>query len=285
MASVRERIASAREALVGAGIAPADAALDAEVLARHVLGWDRAQLVARGRDEAPPDFGPVFERAVSRRTRHEPIAYIVGHREFWELDFEVTPDVLIPRPETELIVEGAIDLLRTNPPQQIVDVCTGSGCLAVALAREFPAARVIATDISHAALGVARRNAERHGVADRVEFRLADVLTGVQARADLMVSNPPYVPASAAPALPVDVVQYEPHLALFAEGDGLEVIRRILSSAGGCLAPDGLLMMEFGYGQEEEVRAVATPSGWQTVKVLEDLQGIARTIVLRRSRG
>ena len=162
-APLREHIARARASLVGAGLAPDDAALDAEVLARHVLGWDRAQLLTRS--HLPPDdqFSPAFDAAIARRAAREPVALITGHREFWGLDIEVTRDVLIPRPETELIVEQAIRRFARRSGPRIIDVGTGSGCIAIALTHELPAARVLAIDRSAAALAVAARNVRRHG--------------------------------------------------------------------------------------------------------------------------
>lgn len=281
-ASLRERIAEARAVLVRAGITPRDAAFDADVLARHALGWDRAELLSRGR-EAPPDrFQAAFDRLIARRAAREPVAMITANREFWGLDFEVTRDTLIPRPETELIVEEALTAFATRPPALVFDVGTGSGCLAVSLAREFPAARVAGTDISEDALRIARRNAARHGVGDRVRFVRTTLLEHVEGHADLIVSNPPYVPDGAAPALAPEVAGHEPHLALFAGGDGLAVIRDLLVAAPAHLAPDGLLVVEFGLGQEDDVRALAGAAGWRVVHVREDLQGIGRTIVLRR---
>lgn len=281
-ASLIDRIAEARDALVRAGIAPRDAAFDADVLARHALGWDRAQLLSRNREMPPGDFQPAFDRLIARRAAREPVALIMARREFWGLDFEVSRDTLIPRPETELIVEEALAEFGPRQPGLIVDVGTGSGCLAVALAREFPGARVVATDISGEALRVAARNAARHGVDDRVEFVRTTLLDGVGGAADLIVSNPPYVPAGAAPALAPEIARHEPHVALFGGADGLSVIRDLLAAAPHRLAAGGALVVEFGLGQEDDVRELAAAAGWRVVRVRRDLQDIARTIVLRR---
>ena len=183
MPSVREQIDAARETLVRAGLTPLDASIDASVLARHALGWDRATLLARGREAPPPAFIESFEAFVARRAAREPVAMIMGVREFWGLDFEVTPDVLVPRPETELIVEEALNAFD-DPPERIVDVGTGTGCLAIALSREFRRARVVATDISLGALMVARRNAEHHGVESRVSFVRTSFLSGIGGAVD-----------------------------------------------------------------------------------------------------
>ena len=280
--SLQERIAAARDALVRAGLAPSEAAMDANVLARHALGWDRATLLARGR-EAPPDtFETSFETLVARRAAREPVALILGLREFWGLDFEVTPDVLVPRPETELIVEEAIAQF-TSPPSRIIDVGTGSGCLGVAFAHEFPRCHVIATDISDRALAVARRNARRHGVHQRISFVRTSFLEGLRARADLIVSNPPYVPHAAAATLAPEVVDHEPPAALFSGSDGLSAIRALLATAADHLTGRGRLIMEFGFGQTSDVLAAASAHGWRVLGVRADLQEIPRTVVLGRT--
>lgn len=283
MTALHARLAQARRALVGAGIDPDEAALDAEVLARHALGWDRARFLTHVREPVPPDLDPRFEQLLARRLAREPVAYIVGHREFWGREFEVTGDVLVPRPETELIIEETLEDARTRQPfRTIVDVGTGSGCLAVTLAVEFESAGVYATDVSAAALAVAARNAARHGVADRIVFLECDVLDRFTGTADLIVANPPYVPSSEADRLQPEVTQYEPHAALFGGDDGLEIMRRLLSSASTRLAADGLLVVEFGFGQETDVRRIAECGGWRVVRIRADLQGMARTAVLRR---
>ena len=283
MPAVAERIAAARARLQAAGIPAGDAAFDAELLARHVLGWDRAALITRGRDPEPADFAARLDALITRRAAREPVAQILGVREFWGLDFEVTPDVLIPRPETELIVEEALVFARVHPCRHVIDVGTGSGCLAVAIAHALPSSRVTAVDASEAALAVARRNARRHGVADRVTFRHGDVLRGMTGRADLIVSNPPYVPAAEAEHMQAEVVRYEPHIALFGGVTGLELIERLFVEARGVLAEHGALVVEFGFGQADRVRSLAEATGWQVERVRSDLQAIPRTIVLTRT--
>lgn len=274
----------ARSLLVAAGIPAEDASLDAEVLARHALGWDRAALLAHGREPAPPDFGSKFDPLIARRVRREPVAQIVGTREFWGMDFEVTPDVLIPRPETELIVEQALAFARDRACRTVIDVGTGTGCIAIAIAREMPKVRVVATDRSAAALEVARRNADRLGVGQRVSFRCADLLAGVDEMGDLIVSNPPYVPEVDAAALQPEVARFEPRAALFGGQDGLGVIRRLLHEAHTRLADNGRLIIEFGVGQERALRNAATDAGWSVTAVRCDLQGIPRTAILARER-
>lgn len=274
--------------LAAAGIAEQDAAIDADVLARHVLGWPREQMITHRRDPLPAadekTFQTRFDAVVARRVEREPVAYIVGHREFWGLEFEVTRDVLIPRPETELIVEETLALapgLGDSPV--IVDVGTGSGCLAVALAHELPRARVIAIDVSTVALHVAKRNADRHGVNARVTWHAGSLLEPIDRPVDLIVSNPPYVPLGDAETLPPDVREYEPAVALFSGGDGLATIRALVAQASDRVRKDGWLIFEFGYGQAPAIREIiASATAWHLEKLREDLQGLPRTAVLRR---
>ena len=282
--TLHEHITAARRQLEAAGIRAEAAALDADVLARHVLGWDRAQLLSRNRDAAPAAFTERYQPLIARRARREPVALITGSREFWGRDFEVTRDTLVPRPETELIVEEALQRLPDRAAT-IIDVGTGTGCLAVTLAAERTRDRVVATDISHEALLVARANAKRHHVEDRVAFVRTDLASGLQMKADLVVSNPPYVPDIDVARLPTDVARYEPATALFGGPDGLRLIDRLLATLTPLLAPHAAFIVEFGYGQDDHVSAAAAREGWQVVRLLSDLQGIARTAVLERQGG
>ena len=259
-------------------------ALDAEVLARHVLGWDRAQWIAGNRDDAPAAFTSRFDELIDRRLQGEPVAYLTGTREFWGLDFDVTPAVLIPRPETELLVERAlaeIDRLAGTDvrPLTIADVGTGSGCVAIALAHERPALHVIATDISERALDVARGNAARHGVDGRIDFRLTPVLEDV-GTVDLIVSNPPYIATGDAPGMMTDVRDYEPHSALFSGADGLYVIRALLADVSR-REPAPPLLFEFGR-REAAVREAIAASGLRVREIVSDLAGIPRIAVVER---
>ena len=264
-----------------AGIPERAATFDAEVLARHALGWDRVTLLARNRDPEPEDFPSRYAPLVARRAAREPVALILGRREFWGLEFEVTGDVLVPRPETEFVVEEVLTLLRGGlQVRTAMDVGTGSGCLATVLALELPEAAVIATDISRRALVVARRNTERHGVADRVRFLQTDLVEGVSARVDLVVANPPYVPDQA--SLQPEVRRFEPAEALYGGDDGLTIMRRFLATLPERLAPGGRLVMEFGDGQEDAMREVAQSLGWRILNIRDDLQGIARVATLGR---
>jgi release factor glutamine methyltransferase len=284
-------VLDARSRFVRAGIREELAGLDAEVLARSVLGWDRARFLADRHEDAPGRFAPAYERLVVRRERREPVPYIIGVQEFWGLSFEVTPDVLIPRPETELILEEALACLGEPDggapgaaPLEIVDVGTGSGCLAVALAREYPRARVTATDVSATALTVARRNAARHGVAERVHFVETSFLAGVRIAPALIVSNPPYVPSISAPGLTPEVRDFEPHVAVFGGPDGLAGLRELLAQAASVLVPGAWLIVEFGYGQEDAVvDLVARIPRYTLTKIRQDFQGIPRTAVVRRT--
>src|SRR5262245_44837165 len=212
--SINARVAAARRRLRDAGLSPVESDLSARLLAGHVLGWNTERLLVDGCDGEPPDFGDRFEALVSRRASREPLHYIVGHREFWGLDFEVTPAVLIPRPETELLVAAALERIPSPAAAAIADLCTGCGCGAIAIAHERPHAHVIATDISAAALAVARRNAERLGVADRVELLRGDLVGPFETRCDVIVANPPYVVQGARAALQPEVRDHEPHVAL-----------------------------------------------------------------------
>lgn len=275
---------AARERFIRAGIPPDQAAIDAEVLAREATGWDRATWLARRDDSSDAEAAARYEAMTARRERREPVAYITGRREFWGLDFVVSPAVLIPRPETELIVETALEKLpHPDREWRIADVGTGSGCIAVALATERQAATVTATDISDAAIEVARRNAMRHGVNGRITFRRTSLLDDVRGPFDLIVANPPYVPKSARPALAPDVRDFEPEPALFGHGaDGLDEVRAILAQAATRLAPGGCLLMEFGYGQGAAVKEAAeAANGLAVDTILKDLQGHERTLVAR----
>jgi release factor glutamine methyltransferase len=287
--TIHDLVQGARSRLVQAGISAHLAALDAEVLARRVLGWDQARFLVDRDEPASSAFLLNYEHYVARRIRREPVSYIIGTREFWSLDFEVTPDVLIPRPETELIVEEALEIMKRERESSrslfpvLIDVGTGSGVLAVVLAREFPSARVIATDVSARALAVARRNAARHGVADRITFVETSFLDGLEELADLIVSNPPYVPSASAPALTPEVRDYEPGVAVFGGDDGLEILRRVCEDSVERLVPGGWLIVEFGYGQDDAVRSLAEASpALSLVKIRGDLQDIPRTAVMRK---
>jgi release factor glutamine methyltransferase len=228
---------------------------------------------------------------VERRAAGEPLQYITGHQEFYGLDFIVTPDALIPRPETEFLVERVINLAlaaQSVAPPTIVDVGTGSGCVAVSLATHLPGARVIATDISSAALGVARMNAGRHGVGDRIEFVEGDLVEplaalGMETAVDFLASNPPYVEEGKPGVLQREVRDWEPAVALYGGADGLNFYRRLLADSARYLRPAGYLVCEIGYTQLEAIRKIIDATKWELVDVTHDLQGIPRTLTVRKT--
>ena len=278
-------VANGQARLIDAGIPPEAARIDAEVLARHLLGWDRATYVSERHRPVDRAFDTRYAALITRRVGREPVAHLVGYREFWGLELAVTPDVLIPRPETELVVETALRLRSARPGDFLLaDVGTGSGCLAIALATEFPAARVIATDMSAAALDVAQVNAARHGVADRITWYHGRDLAGAPRPVDLIVSNPPYVPAAAIDALAPEVRDHEPRIALNGGPDGTVALRAVIADADGALAPDGDLIVEFGSDQESAFREIVAGTGLRVTRVVRDLQGLARVGVVARRR-
>ena len=277
-------IADARRRFRAAGIEREEAALDARLLAQRLLGWDAARLMTHGDEAASPEFAHDYEGLVARRVFREPLAYITGSREFWNLDIEVTPAVLIPRPETELLIEIALEHFDHPQPIRILDVCTGSGCVAVGLGREFPKATLVASDISQDALDVARRNLARYGVSARTQLVRADLLEGIEGPFDLIVANPPYVPTVDAPGLQPEVREYEPPAALFAGEDGLQIVRRLVVQAAAALARDGILVFEFGAGQDDAVRSIVRAvSSLTLLELKHDLQDIPRAAVAQKT--
>ncbi len=289
MATLQGWVSAACQRLRAAGIDGRDASFDVEILARHALGWTRAQWLSRLRDQAPDTAGgmdALVGPLIDRRSRREPVALITGVREFWGLDMVVTPDVLIPRPETELLVEIALARLADpRRPWVIADVGTGSGCLAVALATEMVHARVVATDISPEALAVALGNAARHGVSDRVAFHETRFLDGAPGPYDLVVSNPPYIPDTDLAALAPEVARHEPRSALSGGRDGLDPARTLLPVASARLRGGAWLVMEIGVGQSQSVRDIAGGAALEVVEIRPDLQGIPRAVVMRRGAG
>lgn len=288
--TLREKLTVARERLVAAGIAADEAAIDVDLYARTILGWDRARLLTRQSEPAPEPLEPTFSRWIARREQREPTAYIVGRREFWGLEFTVTPAVLIPRPETEFVVEEALALLRgsaqvataTDTPLRVADIGTGSGCIAVSLAHDFPQAAVVATDVSAEALAVARENAERNSVLGRLRFVQTSYLDGVAGMFDVITANPPYVRERDKPALSRDV-RHEPEVALFGGASGLRDIDGVMAAVREKLRPGGWLVMEFGFGQEDDVRElVSRRPGLRLDHVHADLQGLPRTAIIQR---
>ena len=281
---LRDVLGHARDTLIGAGIAPDEAAIDVELFARTILGWDRARILTESNQVTPAGLEPKFSAWVDRRSTREPSAYITGIREFYSLDFEVTPAVLIPRPETEIIVEAALPLIVRKLDARVADIGTGCGNIAVTLAHEARKCSVVATDVSADAVNVAKRNAARHGVFNRIEFVATNYLEGVSGDFDLIAANPPYVREIDKPGLSPTVL-HEPHVALFGGADGMRDIEGVLEAAVSKLRLGGWLVMEFGFGQEDEVRArVALHDDLRLDRVVSDLQGLPRTAVITRDR-
>jgi release factor glutamine methyltransferase len=281
--TIRDQIIAARARLIAAQIAPGEAARDAALLARHVLGWDAASLLAREPESPPDGFVDAFAAVIDRRAKREPVAYICGIREFWGREFIVSPDVLIPRHESELIVEEVLERARRGAIlEDVCDIGTGSGCLAVTLAVELPASRVAATDLSPGALEVARANADRYGVTSCIDFRLGQYLAGASGPFDLIVSNPPYIAERDHQSLAPEVRDFEPREALLAGPDGLRDIRELVQIAPMVLRDQGLLIFEMGYGQSARVTAlVSRTAALHLLHVRADLQGHARIAVVQ----
>lgn len=263
----------------------AEAGLDAELLLRHVTGHDRAALLAHPEEPLAPEAAGRFMALVAERAARRPLQHLTGIQAFWRHDFLVTKDVLIPRPETEVLVEEALHAVRGMPNPVVVDVGTGSGCIALSLAHERKDAAVYATDVSPEALAVARRNAARLDLAERVSFHLGDLLeplpTGL--RFDLIASNPPYVDPADAPGLSPEVRDHEPALALFAPDEPYGIYRRLVPAATRRLRPGGFLVLEVGQGMADQVVTLCRQAGLVVVTVAKDLAGIPRTVVARRS--
>ena len=250
----------------------------------HVSGRDRTFLISHAEVLLTTEEWEHYEQVVQRRASGEPLQYITGAQDFFGLEFIVTRDVLIPRPETELLVESALDLIRRRPAPEICDVGTGSGCIAVSLVHELPQALAVAVDISQAALHVAQQNAERHGVRDRITFLESDCFAGLPANTvfDLIASNPPYVSADALGGLQREVRDHEPRVALSLGPDGLSVIRRLLTDAPAFLKPQGYLVLEIGFDQGEAVTRLVAEQSWKLIDIRPDLQGIPRIVLLQK---
>lgn len=284
--TLRERLLAARARLTAAGVDHNEAVLDANLLARHVLRYSRSEMLLRQEDPTPEGFEEPFNALIERRARREPAAYIRGLQEFWSRDFEVTPDVLIPRPESELIVEELLALLPVDAPalpRRVADIGTGSGCIAVTVAAERPHVHLVATDISRPALEVARKNAARTGVSAQIEFLECAYLSGTTGKFDFILSNPPYVTAAEYEQLQPEVREYEPEIALQAGEDGLRDIRQIVDVSAERLKPGGTLFMEIGHTQAGALADLieAFPS-LTLARISNDLQRIPRVAVIER---
>ena len=269
--------------------------MNAEMLLMFTLERDRAYLYGHPEYELSAAEQTRYENALTQRAQRIPAQYITGHQEFWGMDFIVTPAVLIPRPETEHVIEAVLALLgrtflsdqnavRTSPlGVKVIDVGTGSGCIALALAKELPQAEIHATEISAAALEIARANAARHQLESRIQFHEADLLAGIQKNVfDFVVSNPPYVGESEEDTVQLEVRKFEPRNAVFAGPTGTEVIERLIRQAREVLKPGGWLLMEISGTIATRVRELL--SGWRDVQVRNDLQGIPRVVSAQKSR-
>jgi release factor glutamine methyltransferase len=280
--TAHDAIEQAAGRLASAGVL--EPRLDAERLLRHVTGWDAAALLVHSRDALAEDDEQRFQELVAQRARRRPMQHLTGLAPFWRHDLRVTSDVLIPRPETEHLVEAALEVLRPIERPVVVDVGTGSGCIALSLAAERPDAEVHAIEISPAALAVARENADRVGLADRIRFHQGDLLEPVRGlRADLVVSNPPYVGAEEIDSLAPEVRDHDPRTALVPPGgDRYSIYRRLAADACKSLAPGGVTLLEIGRGMDAEVAAILRARGFTVDRVIPDLQGIPRVVQATR---
>lgn len=275
--TIAEALSHGAETLSLAGIP--DPKREAGSLLQFATARDRAYLVAHPEYRLTEDEAESFRTAIERRSAREPFQRIVGRQEFYGLDFLVTSDVLIPRHETELIVERAIELLAELPSPRFLEIGIGSGCISVAILKHCPKAAGLAVDISEPAIEVARRNAEMHRVGDRLEILLSDVYKDLpKAQFDLIVSNPPYVPISEYAHLQPEVRDHDPKIAVTDDSTGLTIVERIVAEAPRFLFSGGHLLMEIGYGQHERVKAMFDLDHWTSAAFLDDLQGIPRTL-------
>ena len=278
--SIAEALREASRVLDQAGVA--EARREAGSLLAHVIGKDRTFLISHAEDQLDEDDWKRFEEAVVRRAAGEPSQYIMGVQDFFGRTFRVTPDVLIPRPETELLVEAALAVM--NAKAVVCDVGTGSGCIAVTLLCERHDARAVAIDVSEAALEVARQNARELFVESRIEFLLSDLFSELDydRKFDVIVSNPPYVSANMLTGLQREVRDHEPLIALSPGADGLSLIRRLFNDAPAFLRHNGLMIMEIGFDQGEKVEELVDKNVWTLQKIMPDLQGIPRIVVLQK---
>ncbi len=280
--SISNAILEGGQVLRAAGIA--EARRESGSLLAHAIGRDRTFIVTRADEPLKAAAVEAFRKLIERRAAGEPLQYLTGHQQFFKLDFEVTPDVLIPRPETELVVEIVLELLKGNPDPFIADIGAGSGCIVISLLHELRDAHAIATEISPNALQIAQRNADRHGVAaDRLTVIESDCFAKVNAdRAfSLIASNPPYIRDDEIETLQREV-GYEPRTALAGGPDGLDIVRRLLREAPPFLQPGGHFVFEIGFGQKALIEQLINREVWELTEMRPDLQGIARAVVLRK---
>lgn len=280
--TVREAVARATRELEASLVLRADGARDAVLLMMNATGTTRAAMIADPERALTAEQARMYEGLIARRLKNEPIQYITGEQGFFGLALRVTPAVLIPRPETEHLVEAVLAEIDVSEPVRVLDVGTGSGAIAIALASRLPRAEIVAVDISRTALEIARENAARYGVSGQVRLVALDLLDGLAGEEfafDVIVSNPPYVAEGEREGLHPQVREWEPAEALFAGVDGMDVYRRLVPQAGGALRPGGLLAMEIGQGQREAIATLLAE--WGEVRFVDDLRGIARVVMAR----
>lgn len=264
---------------------PERARLDAETLLLHLLKQNRAWLLAHWDDEADPPTASSYDELIARRRTGEPIQYITGSSEFFGLPFSVGPGVLIPRPETEHLVEEVLRLAKHfGESLRIADIGTGSGIIALAIAHTLPQASISAIDCSPQALAIAKKNAERNQVADRIQFFEGDLLAPLVGQSfEIIASNPPYIPTTDSESLSTEVRNYEPHAALFAGEDGLDIYRHLIPNAFDLLAPNGWLILEIGYGQRPAIEKLLLDHRYSHIQFVADYQEIPRVAIGQRS--
>ena len=280
--TLRQALTLATQTLAAGEHLRTNAHRDAELLLLHTLQIPRTTLLAHPNRELSPADEALYESHIARRLKNEPIQYITGQQEFYGLPFKVTPAVLIPRPETEHLVEAVLAHLPHNQPQRIADIGTRSGAIANAVAVHLPQAQITALDLSPEALKIASINAETNAVANRITFLQSDLLAAVATETpyDAIVSNPPYVPETDSPTLPPEVLDHEPHTALFSGSEGLDIYRRLIPQAHILLKPNGLIALEIGHGQREALANLL--SGWHQLHFIDDLQQIPRVALATR---
>lgn len=280
MARIDEILKTAAEILAKSGInEPRRQAVSLLALA---LNKDRTFLIAHPEYEPGPGEQALFDEFLARRSAREPLQYIRGTQEFYGLEFEVAPGVLIPRPETEILVENSISLLADKEGPIFCEVGTGSGCIGISILHEAPAASAVGLDISGPALDLTQKNAQKHGVSDRLRLLRSDVFSAIAGeKFDLIVSNPPYIPKAEYDVLQPEVRDFEPETALTDGGSGLSIIERIAQDSPAFLKPGGFLLMEIGFGQAEKVAKIFNADPWQSFEILPDLQSIPRTVKAR----
>jgi len=281
--SIAEKLREATDILQSSGIS--EPRREANSLLAFVLQKDKTFLIAHPEYKLSDEEENRFQKFLSRRASREPFQYITGKQEFYGLDFAITKDVLIPRPETELIVESAIGILRAKRNSNFCEVGIGSGCIAVSILREVKTSNAIGLDISPKALEIAARNAEAHEVLNRLELKISDVFEVLQnEKFDLIVSNPPYIPSEDIENLQAEVRDFEPIFALTDNKNGLSIIKKIVVESPRFLNKDGCLLLEVGFSQAEKVRQMFEPEIWRVVHILPDLQGIPRTVKAQVSK-